>query len=66
MPLVLDLKVWKQKTSPKENMINKKISVEAWKTLSLEYLYIKMEAFLVHSPDTSKIDSFNGTFFKRW
>ena len=64
MPLVLDLKVWKQKTSPKENMINKKISVEAWKTLSLKY--IKMEAFLVHSLDTSKIDSFNGTFFKRW
>ena len=26
-----------------------------------------MEASLVHTrPDTSKIDPFNGTFFKRW
>ena len=26
-----------------------------------------MEAYLVHTrPDTSKIDPFNGTFFKRW
>ena len=26
-----------------------------------------MEAFLVHTrPNTSKIDPFNGTFFKRW
>ena len=26
-----------------------------------------MEVYLVHThPDTSKIDPFNGTFFKRW
>ena len=29
--------------------------------------YIQTEASLVHTyPDTSKIDPFNGTFFKKW